>query len=379
VQLKLALLITVVMTNGAALGETFTPGDLYLLTSAWPGAGSAVGRIDPVTGDTVVFHDFATYPRAGRATYDPYRDRLVIMPDINDSYYRFIAADGSYTDLDNDWDPDIASWCPTGDGRIYLLAGVGTMAYLDADDVRHVLFDTDGMTPFGMIGILGNQHMIYDARTNSLFIAHWGQSTQVWKIPLSADGTRVVGPPVTVEFDAFENEADEPMGISAGPNGAIFIKIRAASNDVGLLMFLVDPVTLQFEPFAYIQHHFSAWNRPATYDSTHGIAFAIDEWNDHVRTYVDSDTVQAGGIHASGVSSVGALTFLLSVGDTINGHCGADTDGSGAVDFADLLALLAAWGPYAPCPPYIAEDIDRDCSVGFGDLLAMLAAWGPCG
>ena len=51
-----------------------------------------------------------------------------------------------------------------------------------------------------------------------------------------------------------------------------------------------------------------------------------------------------------------------------------DVDGDGAVDFADLLAILTAWGPCsAPCP----EDIDGDGIVGFSDLLAVLANWGP--
>jgi hypothetical protein len=58
--------------------------------------------------------------------------------------------------------------------------------------------------------------------------------------------------------------------------------------------------------------------------------------------------------------------------------CAADIDRDGAVGFGDLLAVLAAWGPYEPCPPAIAEDIDHDCEVAFGDLLALLAAWGPC-
>ena len=375
---NLSLLVTLVIGSGSAHAGSFTAGDLYLLTSNWPGSGSAVGRIDPVTGDTEVIYDFATFPRSGRATYDPYRDRLLIMPDINNSFYRFIAADGSTTDLANDWDPDIKTWCPTGDGRIYLLAGVGTMAYLDANDIRHVLFDTDGVTPYAFTLGFARQQMIYDAGTNSLFIAYWGAvATQVTKIPLSADGTQVIGPTTTVEFDAFENQQDEPMGISAGPNGTIFIKIRAASNEVGLLMFLIDPVTLVFEPFAYIQHSFSAWNRPATYNSTYGIAFAVDEWNDHVRTYIDIDTVQAGTIHASNVSSVNTLTFLLSVGDTINGTalpC-SDFDGDGLVTVADLLVLLAAWGP---CPPPCPPDLDGDGLVTVADLLALLAAWGPC-
>ena len=58
--------------------------------------------------------------------------------------------------------------------------------------------------------------------------------------------------------------------------------------------------------------------------------------------------------------------------------CPADLDGDGTVGVADLLLLLAAWGPYEPCPPFEPEDIDQDCDVGFSDLLVLLAAWGPC-
>ena len=71
----------------------------------------------------------------------------------------------------------------------------------------------------------------------------------------------------------------------------------------------------------------------------------------------------------------GAVWVLFLDGAPV---CPADFDGSGDVGFADLLAVLAAWGPYEPCPPFVAEDLDQDCMVGFSDLLAVLAAWGPC-
>jgi hypothetical protein len=54
--------------------------------------------------------------------------------------------------------------------------------------------------------------------------------------------------------------------------------------------------------------------------------------------------------------------------------CPADVDGSGAVGFDDLLAVLAAWGPCPAC----AADVDHDGGVGFADLLAVLSAWGAC-
>ena len=54
--------------------------------------------------------------------------------------------------------------------------------------------------------------------------------------------------------------------------------------------------------------------------------------------------------------------------------CPADLDESGAVDFADLVALLSEWGPCAGC----AADLDQDDAIGFGDLVVLLAAWGEC-
>ena len=52
--------------------------------------------------------------------------------------------------------------------------------------------------------------------------------------------------------------------------------------------------------------------------------------------------------------------------------CAADLDDSGAVDFADMVRLLDAWGTIGP------GDLDEDGSVGTSDLILLLAAWGPC-
>jgi hypothetical protein len=54
--------------------------------------------------------------------------------------------------------------------------------------------------------------------------------------------------------------------------------------------------------------------------------------------------------------------------------CPGDADGDGAIGFADLLRLLADWGPCAGC----AIDIDGDGAVGANDLDALLASWGAC-
>ena len=54
--------------------------------------------------------------------------------------------------------------------------------------------------------------------------------------------------------------------------------------------------------------------------------------------------------------------------------CTADTDGSGNIDFNDLLNVLTNWGPCPGCP----ADLDGDGVVGTTDLIIVFASWGPC-
>ncbi len=64
---------------------------------------------------------------------------------------------------------------------------------------------------------------------------------------------------------------------------------------------------------------------------------------------------------------------LLDIG-TLVLDCPGDLTFDGHVTFADLLAVLAAWGPCDECP----EDLDFSGDVGFGDILVVLGNWGPC-
>lgn len=69
----------------------------------------------------------------------------------------------------------------------------------------------------------------------------------------------------------------------------------------------------------------------------------------------------------------GTETVDLGVYELAGAPCVEDIDGSGQVDFGDLLAILAAWGN-AGGP----ADLDGSGFVDFGDLLIVLGAWGPC-
>ncbi len=55
--------------------------------------------------------------------------------------------------------------------------------------------------------------------------------------------------------------------------------------------------------------------------------------------------------------------------------CLPDLNGNGSVDFADILAIIGAWGPCGvPCP----EDLSGNGQVDFADLLVVISAWGAC-
>ena len=73
-------------------------------------------------------------------------------------------------------------------------------------------------------------------------------------------------------------------------------------------------------------------------------------------------------VDEDGVPSKASLVQL--VGDRLG-----DLDGDGVVGVADLLLLLAAWGPCADCDDCPA-DLNGDCTVGVADLLILFANWG---
>ena len=73
-------------------------------------------------------------------------------------------------------------------------------------------------------------------------------------------------------------------------------------------------------------------------------------------------------------SALGIVLFFPFIDDPdcAGDPCPEDLDDSGAVDFGDLLTILAAWGHSSD------GDVTGDGVTDFDDLLATLAAWGPC-
>ena len=96
----------------------------------------------------------------------------------------------------------------------------------------------------------------------------------------------------------------------------------------------------------------------------------VDNTDEFMIRFTASDR-NDGSVVEAGVD--GVQIKVTSCGDP----CVGDLDGSGEVDFNDLLQLLSAWGPCSfedPCD----EDLDENDEVDFNDVLLLLANWGPC-
>ncbi len=75
------------------------------------------------------------------------------------------------------------------------------------------------------------------------------------------------------------------------------------------------------------------------------------------------------------VSTEGVRPESIVVWDPQSPNIPGDLDGDGSVGVADLLILLASWGPCDDCDDCPA-DLDGNCTVGVSDLLILLANWG---
>ncbi len=86
--------------------------------------------------------------------------------------------------------------------------------------------------------------------------------------------------------------------------------------------------------------------------------------------------LRIGGGNADPVAAInGALELVDFSGPAVS--CPADFDGSGTVDFDDLLSVLSSFGA-CPVGPGCPGDATLDGAVDFDDLLTVLSAFGDC-
>lgn len=346
-----------------AQGGGFTAGDLYIHSASvddpvtGPSGPSipALMHVDVSAGTASVFvPTLAGGQGSGSVVFDPYRQRLIfdgkLAPSPEPIRLWAVDALGNLEALYT-VNLSLSAFAPTGDGRIYFRAAASSspFRYLDASNDVQVLMDDTGTAPFI---VDGNQDfdfrgMIYDAGTNALLIAPIGNGfcaggvvnrINVRKLPLSADGTRVVGPITCAQYEV-STTTEAMAGFSHGPAGQIVLVVDTNTNLEEPRMLLVDPVTLAITPFASNGPYTgAAATNAGTWCSALNEVVILDTGTDVLRSFSSGATGSGTILGLAGsVSSTGASAEAVSMVEVPPSACsgawmayGAGLAGSGA-------------------------------------------------
>lgn len=297
-----ALAIAVLVPSADAQGGGFTAGDLYVSGHQGGSPPHGLVRLDPISGDAAMLKKYASQSGWESMAFDPYRQRLIIMARLAPAdgiLWRPYLVDGSgdFAPLD----PPVAGWnglSPTGDGRIYfrdMYSDVQPFKWLDAANQIHVLYDTDGVTPFLMDGFANwLEDMIYVASVNALFTVTPGtapftacpggngSSLHVRKLPLTADGTRLSGPMSCGEYDVVW-DGETSHGFSLMSDGDLVLGAHTGVYGTPLARLVrVNPSTLAMSSFALFG---DASNGGITWSTVLGKAIAQTHFGGKLRAY----------------------------------------------------------------------------------------------
>ncbi len=222
----------------------FSAGQLYLTSTAFAdGGGAGLIRIDPWGGgyERILDFSYAVLSADGIA-YDGFRDRLIVHAALSGEDRRLwkVDAAGNAVQLTATLSGSVTNLAPARGGRIYFRQTGSTqnIHYLDAQDQLQVLMDVSGLLPYeispGATPVV--QGMEYHPGTNALFLVGSSfalvcpggdaQDISVHRLPLSSDGTRVIGPATCAQYDVNPGGASEvPKSLSQGPGGDLILEV----------------------------------------------------------------------------------------------------------------------------------------------------------
>jgi len=361
--------------------QTFAPGDIYQLTTQWPDpapntARRAIVRWRPGTewSSTVI----ADIGLEVRGAYDAFRDRIIVPenPGDTDRLLLFDAA-GGQTSIGTGVEFVLTSVAPAGDGPVYFTSqGVNRIWYLDAGDAVQDLLDTDGMTPFVLSGV-GIKDLLYYGPTNSLYCTQevdvLTNDLRIVRIPLAPGGGQLAAAPSMAAVEVENAAGTISEGLSAGPNGSLFLKVDDNSNAAVPRMKLIEPLTLASSTYATSSYTGVAGEKGGVYVPWLSAAIVVDTSNDVLRSFAFGE-VGAGTVVASGVSTdsgSGDAVRLLVIPGAL---CPGDADGDGSVGFSDITEVLDNWlSDYGPGTG--PGDANGDGLVNFGDITVVLENW----
>ncbi len=336
----LTLAVAISSIGAPATAQSFTPGDIFLLSQRVNAAADAgIMRIDSTTGAASQFLSLGgVTPERDTLAYDPYRDALLFAAHLGNvsnqaSLYR-ADGDGTVTELvPQGW--AMHAFAPTGDGRVYMHPSWNSeIEYLDATDTLHPVWNEDGTAPFEFTSgapFVSFQYtaMVYHAPTNALFAAAepWSETCDggsaigvvVKRAVLSPDGSRVVGPVACVEFDiSMFSTGEVPVGFSVMDDGDLLLSADTNSNSAEPRMLRIDPYTMAATPFATSQHTSVAATTAGTWSSVLGKAVMLDTHLGVLRAYADGEsgggTIITPSVSISDPNAAGEYASMIEIG-----------------------------------------------------------------
>lgn len=255
--MKLALLaLLACLPAAAAQTGPWTDGELLVLNHD----NLSVYRVVPETGaSALLLNDFNALPHfEDTAAFDSHRGGLLLgAVRLPDPYFMprlwLVGPDGSGTAipaLNGNW---VRGLAPTGDGRVYLqrdLPGPQPIEWLDAGNVLHTLLDASGTAPF----TLEIEFMLWHPQSNVLLatastwvsVLNCGEAVNIYRIPLTPDGTQVAGPVTCTNIDW----ATDIVGLDNLPDGDVLVTANGQFAGALDRIVTIDPLTLDRAPFA---------------------------------------------------------------------------------------------------------------------------------
>lgn len=340
--------------GSAATAQSFQQGDLYLLSPTITGVGSGNGalvRLRPSDGSGAIVRNLAVTPQVSDGlTFDTHRNAMLFVAQlVVGGPYQLWQCDAAGNTVGLGFvGRGFAAFAPTGDGRVYLRdlleIPAGRIHYLDAGNQLHTLLDSTGTAPFEFFPGQPTQYrcMHFHAPTNALFVAQSSGTTQVCgggaattrlairRVPLSADGTRVVGPVGCAEFEV-STTGEAVVGLDQVDDGTLLAIVDTNSNAAEPRMVRIDPWTMATSAFATNGSYIgAAATNAGCYSTNLGRAVVHDTFNDGLRGFLAG---QAGGgtpmtfsVPVSTGGSSGEITTLVEVRGT---PCGGSSIGYG--------------------------------------------------
>jgi hypothetical protein len=361
-----ASLLWLLATPVQAQASGFVPGELIFQSQAIPNlptTSSGIIRIDPTTGAASLLLDLWNAGGSPDSlAYDPYRERLIFygsFPTFLDPERIYLLDGfGNTTSLGND-DANIQAFAPASAGRIYFKSTNNFhIQYFDAANTQHTLLDASGLQPFSAgTGTLDGLH--FDAGTNALFVAvrrnsAWNcgavnLNSQVLRLPLSPDGSRVLGGWDCTELVVDPTVGSAPNGLIHGPGGDLLVCVATGNSTSKPRMQRVDPISMQATPFAWNGGLGGTATNGGVWSSLLGRAVLYDSFAQVLRSYAQGD-MGAGTVIPTSIplgSGAQGLIFMVEIapegcGSLVGLYCTPKTTSSGCVP-----AITTAGSPSA--------------------------------